>query len=52
VVVLDVMLGQCNMIEHPLQPQDDILGLCVVDHSVVVYNKHYWRRFNLKVIEQ
>ena len=29
--------------------QDDIVGLDVVDHSVVVYNSHYWRRFDLKV---
>ena len=48
-VVLDVMLGQCSMIERPLDPPDEILGLCVVDHTVVVYNRHYWRSFNLKV---
>ena len=46
---MDVMLGQCKIIERPLDRLDEIVGLYVVEHSIVVYNSHYWRRFNLKV---
>ena len=48
IVVLDVMLGQFNLIERPLDPPDDIVGLFIVAESVVAYNNHYWRRFSLK----
>ena len=42
------------MIERPLDPPDDILGLCLVADTVVAYNSHYWRRFSLtgKQIEE
>ena len=54
IVVLDVMLGSFRLIERPLDPPDDILGLCVVEETVVAYNSHYWRRFSLqgKVLEE
>ena len=48
IIVLDMMLGQHRVIERPLDPPDDILGLCMVADSVVAYNSHYWRRFSLK----
>ena len=43
-----------RLIERPLDPPDDILGLCVVEETVVAYNSHYWRRFSLqgKVLEE
>ena len=48
IIVLDMMLGQHRLIERPLDPPDDIVGLCIVADSVVAYNSHYWRRFSLK----
>ena len=54
IVVLDVMLGTFRLIERPLDPPDDILGLCVVADTVIAYNSHYWRRFSLtgKVLQE
>ena len=37
-----------RLIERPLDPPDDILGLCVVGETVVAYNSNYWRRFSLQ----
>ena len=48
IIVLDTMLGQHRVIERPLDPPDDIVGLCIVADNVIAYNSHYWRRFSLK----
>ena len=48
VVVLDVMLGCVFLIERPLEPCDQIVGLAMVEEKVVVFNHHYWRGFSLK----
>ena len=48
VVVLDVMLGCVVLIERPLEPCDEIVGLAMVEERVVVFNHHYWRSFSLK----
>ena len=48
IIVLDTMLGQHTLIERPLDPPDDILGLCITSGNVIAYNSHYWRRFSLK----
>lgn len=47
VVVLDVMLGQFLVIERPLEPGDEVVGLAMAGDRVAVYNHHYWRAFSL-----
>ena len=47
VVVLDVMLGQYQVVERPLDPGDEVVGLALVEETVAVYNHTYWRSYSL-----